>query len=259
MKKSFTIFFLFTKYSFKGILQQPFSLVVFFIGKFLRFGMYFFFLYYLVSNTKLLAGYTLNQTIIFFLTFNLIDTTTQLLFREVYRFKPFLVAGELDTVLVKPYHPFLRILTGGIDLMDAVLLIPYCVLLSYFIHKTSPAIGNIGMFIFFIVNSLIIGAAFHITILAIGVLIIEVDNAISIYRDFGRLTMVPVDIYREPLRFIITFIIPIGLMMSIPVKVLFGMTSLPVILISFIISLSSLFCALLLWNSALKKYQSWGG
>src|SRR5690349_18500737 len=108
--RNLRIFWLFSTFSLKTTLQTPIGAIFFFLGKLLRFAMYFFFVSYLLSHSKLLAGYNLNQTLVFFLTFNVIDTFAQLLFREVYRFRPLVVNGELDAILLKPYHPFMRVL-----------------------------------------------------------------------------------------------------------------------------------------------------
>ena len=230
------------------------------IGKLLRFAMFFMFVYYLVFNTKLLAGYTLPQTVIFYLTYNIVDSVAQLFFREVYRFRPLIMTGEFDTILVKPYHPFMRILIGGLDPMDAFITLMYILMLVYFVLQAGPVtmIGIIG-FIGLLLNALIISLAFHIAVLALGILTTEVDHTIMIYRDMTKMASFPIDIYQEPLRSIFTFVIPVGIMMTMPVKSLFGMVSPFIYVISLIITGVSLTLALYMWRKALQKYQSWGG
>ncbi len=259
MRRNLQIFFLFSRFALKTILYQPVGAIFFLIGKLLRFGMYFFFVFYLISNTKILAGYSFNQTLIFFLTFNVIDTAAQLFFREVYRFRPLVVSGELDSILIKPYHPFLRILVGGVDLLDFVSIVVYIALLVFFMSKISLFSINIFFFILLILNGLLIATAFHIMVLALGILTTEVDHTIMIYRDLTRIGTFPIDIYQEPLRSIFTFILPIGIMMTFPVKSLFGFLSLQTITASFAVGGILILFALFLWDRALKKYQSWGG
>lgn len=260
MKRGFKIFWLYSKYSIRTMLQHRVGVITFFLGKAIRFIFYFIFLYYLVSRTSLLAGYNLNQTIVFFLTFNFIDSTAQLLFREVYQFRPIVISGELDGILLKPYHPFLKILVGGVDMLDAILTIPYLLLLIFFIDKVGAvSFFNQLIYIGLILNALIIAAGFHIIVLALAILTTEVDHAIMIYRDFTRMVSLPVDIYREPLRSFLLFVIPVGLMMTIPVKALFGLLSPNIFLITGVITIIFMIFSLSLWNVALKKYQSWGG
>lgn len=260
MKKNLKIFLFLSKMGIKTSLQNRVGAIFFLIGKVFRFVVFFVFIYFLLSKTKLLAGYNLNQMLIFFLTYNFIETITQLLFREVYRFRGLIVNGEFDTVLIKPYHPFIRILIGGIDILDFITLIPYLGLLIFFISKLGYiGLFNIITFVSLIINSIIIATAFHIIVLALGIFTTEVDHTIMVYRDITRMAAIPIDIYKEPIRSFLTFIIPIGVMMTFPVKSLFGLLSYQFILISFIISIITVIFALWLWNNALKKYQSWGG
>lgn len=183
----------------------------------------------------------------------------QLLFREVYRFRPLIVNGEFDSVLVKPYHPFMRILIGGIDIMDAITIIPYLGILIFFIFQAHVHPVNILLYSGFIINALFLATGFHILILAIGILTTEVDNITLMYRDFTKMLSLPIDIYKEPLRSFLMFGIPIGIMMAVPVKVLFGLLTTNMYIISITISVIFLLFSFFLWNVALKKYQSWGG
>jgi len=258
--RNFKIFFLFSKFSLKSISQARLGIIFFMFGKILRFLMFFLFVFFLVSKTKILKGYNVNQAIFFYLTFNIIDTTTQLLFREVYRFRPLVVSGQLDTVLIKPFHPFLRILLGGVDFLDLLMLIPYLLLTLFFAFKIG-SISTINLLFYFslLINALIIATAFHVFVLALGTMTTEVDHTIMIYRDLISLGRFPMEIYQEPIRGIFTFIVPVGIMMSFPSKALFGLLSPPLILFSFLLSFILLTASMKLWALAIKKYQSWGG
>ena len=260
MKRNLKIFLLFSKYALKSTLQHPVGSFFFLIGKLLRFCTYFLFVSYLLSKTKFLAGYSQTETLIFYLTFTIIDTTSQLLFREVYRFRPLVINGELDTILIKPYHPFLRILVGGVDLLDLFTILIYIVMLIHYILLLPTLIApNFFIFLLLSINGLVIATAFHIIVLALGILTTEVDHTIMIYRDLSRVAVMPIDIYKEPLRTFLTFVIPIGIMSTFPVKSLLGILSWQMIVVSFFVSLVLMTCALTLWDKALKKYQSWGG
>lgn len=260
MIRNFRIFLYFSKFALKTTFQQPVGSVFFLLGKFMRFGTYFLFVFYLLSNTKILAGYNMTQTLIFFLTFNIVDTLSQLLFREVYRFRPLVVNGELDAILIKPYHPFMRVLIGGVDVLDFISVIIYLGMLVFFVSQLHSLTAlSIFIYLLLIINALIITTAFHIIVLALGIFTTEVDHTILIYRDLTRLGAFPIDIYAEPVKSLLTFVIPIGIMFSFPVKSLMGILSWNFIAISFAFSSILFMFSMYLWNNALKKYQSWGG
>ena len=229
--------------------------MIFFVSKLLKYGLFLVFLFLLMSGVKNLGGYSREQIIIFYLVFNLIDTLGQLLFREVYYFRPLVISGNFDMVLTKPFNPLIRVLLGGPDLIDTgVFVILVGVYnLSNFVRLDSFLIFY---FVLMLINSLLITAAFYISILAIGILTLSVDHLIMIYRDLSSLMRIPVDIFTNPLRTLLTFIIPIGIMFTFPAKVLFGLLSWQLILFSFLFGVVSLFLSLKFWNYSLRQYQS---
>jgi len=255
--KYLSLWFLLSKYSFLVALTSRFGAVIFLLGKILRFLIQTFFIYILISRTKVFAGYTLSQAFLFYLIFNLIDTTTQFLYREVYRFRPQIVSGSFDLTLAKPVNPLFKSLLGGADLLDLLMLIPFLLLIFYFIRET--LIFNLSNFIPFfalLFNSFLIATSFHIFVLALGVLTTEIDHTIMIYRDLSSMARFPIDIYREPLRFFLTFILPIGVMMTFPAKVLLGLLSIKGVISSFLIGGLLFIGSLKLWNYSLSKYSS---
>ncbi len=240
-----------------SVLTSRFSAFLFLIGKLLRFAFFAIFIFALFAKTQVIANYTLTQAVFFFLTFNLIDTTTQLFFREVYRFRRLVVTGDFDLVLVKPINALFRALAGGADPIDLFMLIPYTVLLVYvgrmLGHVTFVAVG---LYIVLIFNALLIAASFHILVLALAILTTEIDHTIMIYRDLTMMGRIPVDIYREPLRSIITFVIPVGVMMTFPVKVFLGLLSPIWVVWSGALGILFFVVSLRIWKYSLRQYAS---
>lgn len=261
MGRNLRVFGLFTQFALKSVMLYPVGTILFTLGKIIRFLLFFFFVYFLVSKTSSLEGYTPDQAIIFYLTFNVIDTAAQLLFREVYRFRQLVVSGDLDGILLKPYHPFLRVLVGGIDPLDAGVLVLYVLLTLAYIVKIAPSLSLIAiiMYVLLIINAMVIGTAFHIFVLAFGIITSNIDHGVMIYRDLTSIGRFPLEIYQEPFRWIITFIIPVGIMMSFPTQSLFGKLGVHLIIIAFVLAGFFMYSSLKLWGFALKKYQSWGG
>src|SRR4030043_1106977 len=108
MKRYLKIWWLMSRNSFSMVISQRIALSVFLTGKVFRFVFFFGFLYFLLIGSKSLAGYDANQAIFFFLTFNIVDVITQFFFREVYKFRPMIVNGDFDLVLIKPITALFR-------------------------------------------------------------------------------------------------------------------------------------------------------
>src|SRR3989344_8556752 len=100
----FKIWLFMSKNSFLMVLNQKNVLLIFLIGKTLRFIFFVSFLFFLVNGEQGLDGYNSTQAIFFFLTFMIIDTTSQFFFREVYRFRTFVITGDFDLILAKPMN-----------------------------------------------------------------------------------------------------------------------------------------------------------
>lgn len=243
--------------SFLISLTNRFNAIIFLIGKIFRFAFFIVFLLTVFSNTQLVARYTVLQTVFFFLSFNIIDNITQLLFREVYRFRPLIVSGEFDLILVKPMNPLFRALAGGADPLDLIMLIPYIWALIYVGGKLGHVtIISIGIYFVLLLNGLIIAAGFHVLVLALAIMTTEVDHTIMIYRDLTSMGRVPIDIYHEPLRSILTFAIPVGIMMTFPAKAFLGLMTAPSIVFSIIFGIVFFWICLRLWRYALTQYSS---
>ena len=242
--------------SFLGVFYAKLALFIFLVGKLLRFIFFLGFLYFLVHGAKTLAGYNLDQTIFFFLTFNFVDIFSQFLYREVYRFRPLIVSGDFDLVLVKPINSLFRSLMGGADVIDLITLPPLIFAIYYVGARFSPSTQVVLLYLGLLLNGFFIATAFHIAVLALGIVTLEIDHTIMIYRDLVSLGRFPVDIYREPLKSVLTFLIPVGVMITLPAKALMGLVSPQGLVLSFAIGIGSIFVATRFWSFALKRYTS---
>lgn len=258
MKKYIKVWWIYTTNMFQTqFVVARWSILLFLFAKILRFVSFSFFLVILLNNTKVLAGYNLDQVILFFLSFNFLDIFSQLLFREVYRFRAAIVTGNFDFYLIKPLNPLFRSLFTGTDLLDLITLIPLAVVLIYYINKLQLLTTlNFAGYLLMMLVGFLIALAFHILVLSLGVLTTEIDNTVMVYRDLVSMARVPVDIYMEPVRGFITFVIPIGMMMTFPPKTLLGLLSPVYVIYSIIFSVSMLYLSLKIWQGALKRYSS---
>lgn len=257
MIKYLKVWWLFAVNSFQTQLMIRWALALFFIGKILRFSIFTFFIVILVKNTNALAGYSLDQTILFFLSFNLVDDLSQLLFREVYRFRPAVITGTFDFYLIKPINALFRSLTSGPDFLDLATMIPLTFAVIFYVHKLGISnVWSIVIYILLLLTGFIIAMSFHILVLSLAILTTEIDHAVMLYRDITSLGRMPVDIYREPLRGFLTFVIPVGIMMSFPTKSLLGFLSPTLTIYSVVFSIAVFVMSINIWKFALKKYSS---
>ncbi len=245
-----------TMNSFQTIIASRFGVVIFVFGKIFKLVVFLGFIYFLFSGTNSILGYGKYQTLLFLVTFTFLGQAGQMFLREAYRFRGKLISGEFDFDLVKPVHPLLRNLAGGFDLMDLItmpLIIYALVLVISNLHYT---VGQLALYILMLLNGFLILVAIHIGVVALGVITTEVDNLVMTYRDIETMGRFPVDIYKEPLRQILTFAIPVGLMFTVPAKALLGLLSWQSIILTLFFGVLSMFLAFKFWDFSVKKYSS---
>lgn len=250
------IWYMMSKNSFLMVLAQKKVLFIFLLGKVLRFIFFMTFLFFLVRGADGLLGYTANQMIFFFLTFMVIDTTTQFFFREVYRFRPLVISGDFDLVLTKPISALFRVLMGGADVIDLITIPPLYAITIYFGSLLAPNASQIYLYIALLISGFLIATAFHIVVLSLGIITLEVDHAIMVYRDVTSMARFPVDIYKQPLRGVLTYLLPIGIMITLPAKAFMGLVTPFGIFISISFGVLTLYLAVKFWHVALQKYTS---
>ncbi len=251
------ILWLLTIASAKMAFESRLGVVLFLTGKILRFAFFILFLLILLMHTKGIAGYTFWEVILLYMTFNFIDNTAQLLFRNVYRFRNEITSGTFDYSLLRPFSPLINALFGGIDPLDLPMLVVFLggmILCLY--HMGTITLPNIMLYGLLVCNGIIIAMTFHIFVLALGILTTAVDNTIMLYRDITQMGRMPIDIYKEPFRSIITFIIPVGVMITFPVKALIGLLSFPAFMAAVVICLVFYFASMGYWKYALRRYGS---
>lgn len=240
----------------QGVISSQFGWAIFVVGKLLRFFIFFTFLYFLMSGVNSLLGYSKEQVLLFYLTFAVIGSISQMFFREVYRFRQRVVSGDFDFDLTKPIHPLIRNLLGGFDVLDLITIPIYFYFLINVMQTFSFSLENLIIYILLIVNGLMIISALHIMVMSFGIVTSEVDHAVMIYRDIENMARFPINIYQQPLQGILTFLIPIGIIFTIPAQALMGILSWQMVAISFALGAFFFWLSFKTWGKAVKKYSS---
>lgn len=239
-------------------LLTSWSGILFLIGKLVRFFLYFIFLFTVMSSTKTLVGYNREQVVVFYLVFNLIEITSQCLFRGVYQFRSLVSSGDFDSDLLRPLPSFFRPIFGWTDILDLVTLPPLWIYFFWFISNNQlfPSFSNVLTFLLLFGNSLFLVFSFHLFFSSVSVLTTQVDPLVWIYRDLTMMARFPTDIYEKAIQLILTFIIPIIILITFPTKALMGLLSWQWMIFSFLLAVVFLAFSVSFWKYALKKYSS---
>lgn len=254
MRKYLAVWLTTTTLSVETALENRKAAVFFLAGKFMRFFLYLFFLYFIGSRVAVIGGYDLNQMINFYLVFNLLDLFGQIFFRGIYWFRQQIITGEFDFKLAKPVNSLFQVLTRETDILDLPLLLMVIVMLV--IINFGVPIFQVGLFLVMILIGVIIITAVHILVASLGVITTEVDHTIMIFRDVSAMARFPVDIYAPAIRSLLTFVLPVAIAYTFPAKALMGLLTPGLIIFSLFGALVVWWLSLRLWRYALTQYTS---
>ena len=234
------------------------TIIFFFFGKSIRYAMMLLLLWVLSTTITKVGPYPIAQLTVFMLVFQTVDSFAQLVFRGVYEFSSQVRSGDFDFALCKPINPLFRALLGTPDINDLLFSVPTLALNLYIVSRLPLefALGNMGMFFLLLINSFMISAAFHIFVLSLAILIVDIDNTIMMYRDVARMAQIPVSLYPRALQIGLFTIVPVGLMMTVPVEVLLGLTPSVAVGLTILLGTATLSLSLFTWKKALQKYTS---
>src|SRR5438477_667599 len=236
--------------SFEVQTGHPLSSTGYLLGKLTRLTFFLVFLIAIFRHTQALAGYTLAEAAIFFLTFNLIDILAQLFFRGIYGIRGLIREGDFDYFLIQPVNVLYRVAFNTVDFLDVLTVIPVIAVIYYVLRQIPGSIqwGRLTLYFLLCLNGMVIALAIHITVASLAVLTQELENTIWIYRDVMTLGRFPSDIYSPKIQSVLTFVIPVAVMISFPVRALLGRLSLPWLCHAFFMSALGLSLSLLFWQ-----------
>lgn len=226
-------------------------------GKLVRFLFFFIFIIALLTKTQSLVGFSLYQVLLFYMTFNLIDITSQFLLRGTYAVRSMIDRSQIDLFLTQPVDTLFRIASDIIDLLDLSTLLPVLATLGLVIVRLEAIpFASFLLYLLLCLNALLIAFSIHVVIISLSILTQEITSEIWIYRDLMTMGRFPVDIYSKGIQFALTFLIPIAVMVSFPAKVLLGVLSPSWVIVSLIIGAIFFIASLKFWHFALKNYTS---
>lgn len=213
------------------------------------------FLFNIIPTIK---GYTFSELVLTYSLATLSFSIFRCFFINTLNIADFIHKGTLDTILVKPINPLFQLINQRADEDSwGDLLVSLILLISVDIHLNYPWYITI-MFIFISVFTSLI----FLSLALLGNVVTLFSNGLSdlaeITFDFFELSKYPLSIYSEALKLILTFVLPIGWVASIPQKRIaqyhewYWVLLIPIICIIFFIIIYQI------WKLFLKNYQSTG-
>jgi len=258
-RKYLKIYKILTVHNFSSLIASRLDFWLLIFGKLVRMGFLFVWVFAIFNFINKLAGYTLGQTLLFFVTFNLVDILAQVFFfRGFWFIQQYVKEGEFDRILLYPISEIFLTAFKITDWMDILTLIPAGSLVVYAVTllPAVPSLGQIVLYLLLCLNGVLIAFALNLLIAGLTFYTPETENVFLLYRDLMTVGRYPTEIFSHPLQIIFTFVFPIAVIIAFPAKILLGILSFRAIIYAFALSATLIFLAVKFWNASLKHYSS---
>ncbi len=259
MEKYLKVYKILAIHNFSSLIASRLDFWLLILGKLVRMGFLFVWVFSIFNFIEKLAGYTLGQTLLFFATFNLVDILAQVFFfRGFWFIQKYVKEGEFDRILLYPINEIFLTAFKITDWMDVMTLVPAGALVVYAatLLPVMPSLFQVILYLLLCFNGVLIAFAFNLFIASLTFYFHETENLFLLYRDLMTVGRFPTEIFSHPLQIIFTFVLPVAVIIAFPAKVLMGFLSLQSILYAFALSSTLIFLAVKFWNASLKHYSS---
>ncbi len=250
----------FIRYSLIQAFAYRMDLVMRFIGMVIIAAVYVFILSMPFRYVDSIVGWTKDELILILGLFYISNGVSWFFFREsVSRLENRVNTGSLDGILLKPINAQFFVSLFDVDLTRLVDIFIGFAIVVYVLVSSS-------------IKFTLMGFLFGVIVFACGVLIVYsiffLINALCFWTTETYLehvaapvfvvTRYPVDIWGRAARFLLYWIIPLGLITTLPAAIMLGKIELWYVVPAILVTAAMLFFARVLWLVGLRNYSSVG-
>ncbi len=210
------------------------------------------------TQTQTLGGWGLGEAIVLLGTFQVVSGIfTTCVEPNLTWFAGQVRDGKLDSILVQPVPSLFLLSLGKCEplALSQVAMGFLAVVLGLHNRGTLPSWWGVLGWLVLISVGLVIAWASRVLIASVSFWVpsIELDVLYSAFWQFGRY---PVEIYRQPLRFFLTYILPFAFLATFPARALTDHTSPLLPLLGIAAACMAIIMVQLIWKAGLRRYTS---
>lgn len=210
------------------------------------------------TRTETLGGWRVGEAIVLIGTFTIVSGLLQTFIEpNVTWFNQRIETGQIDDVLLKPVSSLFLASLGQHSPLALVQIAVGAVVVAWGMSDlgTDPGLANGLAWLVLLLASFALTWATRVIVamLALWMPGLALDVAYSGIWQFGRY---PVTIYRQPVRFALTWVMPLAAITTLPARALTHGVSVPVLLLSLGIGAGAVVLVCLAWSAGLRRYTS---
>jgi ABC-2 type transport system permease protein len=166
--------------------------------------------------------------------------------------------GTLDFVLLKPADAQFLVSTTRfqpwcvVDVLGGVFVIGW----AFHLMHTVPHVVNVFGGTALLGAAIAVLYSIWILVISLAFFVVRVDNLTYLFQSVFDAARWPIDVFRGPVRFLFTFVLPLAVMTSYPARALLGTLAIRTGLFSIAGAMLFAWAARQVWKSSIRHYTS---
>lgn len=263
MRRYFKLYFTYAKLSLMGKFAYKANLILGVIAFLITQVFAILTLFLLIRNVPSIEGYDMYQIGLLYGITNLAVGIDHLFTDRLWSIAYFEVRrGKVDHLFLRPVPVLFQVIASEIqlealgELLTGIALIIVCSLNV----TITPTFGGIFLVILGIICSVIIISSFKVITSSISFIVKRSGPLLQFVYNFLTYVKYPIKIYPVFIRYILLFVIPLGLALSVPFDQLFNPVYPWYYVALIMVALTAIFAviAVVVWKACEKRYESTG-
>ncbi len=214
------------------------------------------------ANTQSVAGWSEGQMFLLLGTYSVLRGLTDTLFYKNLSDLPNQVRlGTMDFTLLRPVNSQFFVSLRFISLDNLGQLVGACALLVYGLSRlqTLPSAPHIAAYLFLLLCGVVIFYAISLMTMTLSFWLVRLDNLFVALDTIFSIGRTPIDVFRAfgpGAQFVLTYIVPLAFLASIPVQALTHRLMSPALLVGPLLAALFFLASVLFWRYATRSYSS---
>lgn len=223
------------------------------------FGIQLIFMQLVYSNVETLGGWSKYEMFFYIGTFNIVDA--------LWVFGPFfnllgvpgmIRSGSLDYYITKPVNAQFLISLRNVDLGSLISVVAGIIMISFALIQGGMELTFAGsvLYVGSIFHALMVQYSVYFSLTCLSFWLVKADFVESIHGILCYFSTRPVNVYKGFIRFVLSYVLPYGLALTVASKAAVKTVRFPEYLSFLILSWSVFGVSILLWKFSVKRYSS---
>lgn len=213
-------------------------------------------------NTDSIAGWSEGETLILSGSLTIVWATLNAFFYDNLSELPQMIQkGTFDLVVTKPVDSQFFVSTRHLALSELARIGGSLFVVFYGLQVAGirPTAAQVGLYGLTLACALVILYSIFALLMTLSFWFVRVQNLDVVMWSTVGIARYPIDIFSPAPRFLLTFIVPLAFLSTVPARVLRGVVDAPLIAVGLLFAAGLFAASRWAWRRALRSYSSAGG